>query len=161
MRYERELFLLSRVSVNVSPPRRNYVCPPPTHHPRRTLYYTKLNLNPSQITDVGCHRLANALGPLKVLYTLDLCHNPFGDKACLSIATYLSQPSCPLRSLSVAGCLDVDPGAWKTINARGSEGMVWNPPRPGDDGAVSLAAALMSPHGCGLRYTVQTTLIRS
>lgn len=104
-----------------------------------------------QITDVGCHRLANALGPLKVLSTLDLCHNPFGDKACLALATYLCQPACPLQSLSVAGCLDVDPAAWKTIAVRGREGMGWDPPRPGDDGAVSLAAALMSPHGCPLR----------
>ncbi|CAM9510386.1 unnamed protein product, partial [Ectocarpus sp. 8 AP-2014] len=105
----------------------------------------------SKITDVGCHRLANALGPLKVLSTLDLCHNPFGDKACLSLAIYLSQPGCPLRFLSLAGCLDVDPAAWKTINVLGKEGMRWDPPRPGDDGAVSLAAALISPHGCPLR----------
>ncbi|CAN0597267.1 unnamed protein product, partial [Ectocarpus sp. 12 AP-2014] len=80
------------------------------------------------------------------LSTLDLCHNPFGDKGCLSLAIYLSQPGCPLRSLSLAGCLDVDPAAWKTINVRGKEGMRWAPPRPGDDGAVSLASALMSPH---------------
>ncbi|CAM9253696.1 unnamed protein product, partial [Ectocarpus sp. 4 AP-2014] len=111
----------------------------------------KLHLNNNEITDVGCHRLANALGPLKVLSTLDLCHNPFGDKGCLSLAIYLSQPGCPLRSLSLAGCLDVDPAAWKTINVRGKEGMRWDPPRPGDDGAVSLAAALISPHGCPLR----------
>lgn len=108
--------------------------------------------NSSQITDVGCHRLANSLGPLKVLSTLDLCHNPFGEKACLSLATYLSQPGCPLRSLSVAGCLDVDSAAWKTISVRGREGMGWDPPRPGDDGVVSLAAALVCPHGCPLRY---------
>ncbi|CAM9333209.1 unnamed protein product [Ectocarpus fasciculatus] len=111
----------------------------------------KLHLNDNEITDVGCHSLANSLGPLKVLSTLDLCHNPFGDKACLSLAIYLSQPGCPLRSLSLAGCLDVDPAAWKTINVRGKDGMGWDPPRPGDDGAVSLAAALVSPHGCPLR----------
>jgi len=103
------------------------------------------------MTDFGCQRLVNALGPLKVLSTLDLCHNPFGDKGCLSLANYLCQPGCPLRSLSIAGCLDVDPAAWKTFAVRVGEGKGWDPPRPGDDGAVSLAAALMCPHGCPLR----------
>ncbi|CAM9692841.1 unnamed protein product, partial [Hapterophycus canaliculatus] len=115
----------------------------------------KLHLNDNEarieITDVGCHRLATALGPLEVLTTLDLCHNPFGDKGCLALATYLSHPGCSLRYLSVAGCLDIDPAAWKTIRVCGRERLGWDPPRPGDDGAVSLAAALMSPHGCPLR----------
>lgn len=83
---------------------------------------------------------------------MDLCHNPFGDKGCLSLANYLCQPGCPLRSLSIAGCLDVDPAAWKTINAGVGMGKGKDPPRPGDDGAVSLAAALVCPHGCPLRY---------
>lgn len=32
------------------------------------------------------------------------------------------------------------------------DGSAWLAPRPGDDGAVLLAAALVSPHGCPLRH---------
>ena len=105
-----------------------------------------------QITDEGCHRLINALGPLRALSTLDLSHNPFGSKGCHSIANLLCQPGCLLRSLFIAGCLYIHPGAWKTISAREVETMRYDSPRPGDDGAVVLAAALISPHGCPLRW---------
>ncbi|CAM9585290.1 unnamed protein product, partial [Laminaria digitata] len=111
----------------------------------------KLHLNNNEARG-GCHKLTNALGPLKVLSTLNLSHNPFGEKACLSLAILLSQHGCSLQSLSVAGCLDVDPSAWKTLNFReGGGGMTRELPRPGDEGAVVLAAALMSPYGCPLR----------
>jgi len=104
----------------------------------------------NQITDDGCHQLMNALNPMKVLYTLDLSHNPFGVEGCRSIANFLCQPGCPLQSLSIAGCLDIHPKAWKTIGVHGAGGKSWVLPRPGDDGAVAIAAALLSPYGCPL-----------
>lgn len=113
-----------------------------------------------QITDIGCHRLVVSLEALPVLTSLDLAHNPFGEDGCKSLAILLSQPRCLLESLAIAGCLDVDPGAWKTFcpptRAQESDekGMRWTPPRPGDDGTVLFAAALMSPHGCPLRYAL-------
>lgn len=109
--------------------------------------------------DVGCQRLAASLEPLTALTSLDLSHNPFGEVGCGALANLLSRPACQLLSLAVSGCLNVDPCAWKTIDPlamakkAGKESEPWVPPRPGDDGGVLLAAALMSPHGCPLRYT--------
>ncbi len=63
------------------------------------------------------------------------------------MAILISQSTCQLRTLKIGGCIS-NPSCtrWKTIPDTISQDIQY----PGDEGAICLAAALLTPHGCPL-----------
>eukprot|EP00903_Cladosiphon_okamuranus_P014760 g13677.t1 len=108
-------------------------------------------LSSQGIGAAGASQLAPALKRC-VIVALHLGNNAMGDKGITALTDGLKHArGLQKLHLNDNEASNVDPAAWKTIAVRGRDGMRWDPPRPGDDGAVSLAAALMCPHGCPLR----------
>ncbi len=63
------------------------------------------------------------------------------------MATLISQSTCQLKKLKIGGCISHPSFTrWKTIPDTISRDIRY----PGDEGAIYLAAALLSPHGCPL-----------
>ncbi|CAM9236172.1 unnamed protein product, partial [Chrysoparadoxa australica] len=98
-----------------------------------------LHLNNNEILDEGAHKIAMACESLPVIATLNLSHNPFGFVGTKSIATFLSQSTCRLKSLALSGCLNSGL-PWKTIHPKVASKLK----RFGDDGAICVAAALIN-----------------
>ncbi len=63
------------------------------------------------------------------------------------MATLIAQSTCQLKTLKIGGCISLPTCTrWKTIPDAISQDIRY----PGDEGAICLAAALLTPHACPL-----------
>ncbi len=63
------------------------------------------------------------------------------------MATLVAQSTCQLKTLKIGGCISLPTCTrWKTIPDTISQDIRY----PGDEGAICLAAALLTPHACPL-----------